>query len=336
MKTLKTTLSAAAVLLALPLFSSAGDKSIYGEDNRLDYYAAPAEMRVLADSVVSLWQSGDVKKLGAGKVRLLTYKLEYSLNFCSDTRFLAQPKGPFCSGALVGPDLVLTAGHCVTSEADCKDTKMAFGYAIKTEGGGAATTLPAGEVYNCAGIVRRVFTKTDADFALLRLNRPVTGHQPLSISRGADLKEGDGVFVIGHPLGLPLKVAGGATVRDYSPGGFFSADLDTFHGNSGSPVFNAGTGKIEGVLVRGAEDFADRESAAASKNTLRTCVTMATYAQAGGTGESVTKVSLAAADIPPLPGEEAGGGAAEKAVDADPGILRGVVEGLPAIPVRFD
>lgn len=36
---------------------------------------------------------------------------------------------------------------------------------------------------------------------------------------------------------------------------FFSANLDTFQGNSGSAVFNAETGMIEGILVRGEEDF---------------------------------------------------------------------------------
>ena len=37
--------------------------------------------------------------------------------------------------------------------------------------------------------------------------------------------------------------------------GYFSANLDTYGGNSGSPVFNATDGTVEGILVRGNQDF---------------------------------------------------------------------------------
>ncbi|MCX5792656.1 MAG: serine protease [Elusimicrobia bacterium] len=350
MKTIKTILSAAAVLLALPLLTFAKNKGIYGEDNRLDYYAAPREMQTLADSVVSLWKGRHIKSLASGKVQLKTAELGRVANFCADTRFKEQPIGANCSGSLVGPDLVLTAAHCAETEADCRDMKIAFGYAVKRAGGKAETILPAGEVYGCARIVKRLFEPEGADYALLQLDRKVTGHKPLRVSRGADLKKGDGVFVIGHPLGLPLKVAGGATVRDYSKPAFFKADLDTFAGNSGSPVFNAGTGKIEGILVRGDADLDERDFPAASAKPKRmtdeeffasldgsiNCVTMAAYSQTGGDGESVTKVSLVAADIPLLPGEEAGAGAAKgKPVDVDPGRIRDWADSMLR-KIRFD
>ena len=35
------------------------------------------------------------------------------------------------------------------------------------------------------------------------------------------------------------------------------ANLDTFMGNSGSPVFNKETGLVEGILIEGAEDLED-------------------------------------------------------------------------------
>ena len=38
-------------------------------------------------------------------------------------------------------------------------------------------------------------------------------------------------------------------------GKYFSANLDTYGGNSGSAVFNANTGVVEGILVRGATDY---------------------------------------------------------------------------------
>lgn len=96
-------------------------------------------------------------------------------------------------------------------------------------------------------------------------------------------------------MGLPLKIAGFATVRDFSKVGYFVADLDTFGGNSGSPVFSVKTKKIEGILVRGDEDFIDGPAG---------CTTMATYEQTGGRGEDVTKVSAFSAFVPKLSGQK--------------------------------
>jgi len=302
---MKTTLSAAATLLILPLLSFAEEgksiygeddrkgKSIYGEDNRLEYFSASQEMKTLSDSVVSFWKADQIEILNPGGVKLKTANFGDRLNLCPGEKFREQPIGAFCSGSLVGEDLVMTAGHCIKDEAACAAAKMVFGYAINKEGGEAVTTLSASEVYGCAKIVKRFLggepgsanptgQNLGADYALLQLDRKVTGHKPLAINRGDNLKKGDGIFVIGHPVGLPLKVAGGATVRDFSKVGYFVADLDTFGGNSGSPVFNTRTRKIEGILVRGDADFIGSPAG---------CTTMATYEQTGGRGEDVTKIS---------------------------------------------
>lgn len=66
---------------------------------------------------------------------------------------------------------------------------------------------------------------------------------------------GEGLFVVGHPSGLPTKVAGGTEVVGNDEDNFFTALLDTFGGNSGSAVFNSETLEVEGILVRGARDY---------------------------------------------------------------------------------
>ena len=58
---------------------------------------------------------------------------------------------------------------------------------------------------------------------------------------------------MGHPSGLPLKVTAGATVRSHKRD-FYVANLDSFEGNSGSPVFNENY-EVAGILVRGEVDF---------------------------------------------------------------------------------
>jgi V8-like Glu-specific endopeptidase len=54
---------------------------------------------------------------------------------------------------------------------------------------------------------------------------------------------------------LPLKVAENAFVRDNSNSSYMTCNLDTYGGNSGSPVFNSETHEVEGILVRGETDF---------------------------------------------------------------------------------
>lgn len=307
----KNILTAAAALLILPSLSFSAGKSIYGEDNRLDHFQMSAQMKGLSESVVSLWESASVTAEGSGfKLKTIKYgdqDFGGGKKLCPAEKYREQAVGAFCSGSLVGEDLVMTAGHCVTTDAKCADTKLVFGFAVTKEGEEGVTTVPAANVYSCSKIVKRFLggepgsdnpegQRLGPDYALIKLDRKVSGRAPLPVNRGASLKKDDGLFVIGHPVGLPVKLAGDAKVRDFSQVGYFVADLDTFGGNSGSPVFNLATNKIEGILVRGDGDF---ELSPAG------CVTMSTYEQIGGRGEDVTKVGEISSYIPRLSGEKA-------------------------------
>ena len=284
------------------------DRSIYGADDRLDYFEAPAPMQRLADSVVSLWPSKQVKELN-GSVMLATISFGDAMNLCPGEKFREQPIGAFCSGTLVGEDMILTAGHCILDEAQCADTKFVFGYNISKAGGSApVTATKPSDVYGCKRIIKRdldkqgsgiigtglaiigaLLNKAGPDFAVIQLDRKVTGRRPLELNRGGGVNKGDKVFVIGHPVGLPLKVTGGGQVRDNKPRSFFLTDLDTFGGNSGSAVFNASTNKIEGILVRGGTDFVDSPQG---------CKVQYKVGQNEGRGEAVTKADRFSKYVP--------------------------------------
>jgi hypothetical protein len=83
-----------------------------------------------------------------------------------------------------------------------------------------------------------------ADYALIRLDRMVVNHRIAHIRESGKINDGQAVHVIGHPKGLPLKFAGGAVVRENRYQAFFIANLDTYRGNSGSPVFNSTTHEL--------------------------------------------------------------------------------------------
>ncbi len=260
-------------------------KVIYGDDDRRDLYeVTDARTLDLADSTVALIKARDVSVQGE-TAKINSRTLRQVMNVCADEPYANQPSGGFCSGSLVAPDLIMTAGHCVESLAQCNTTKFVFGYAMKSANE-APNEVPASEVYGCKELVKQVYTNT-VDYALIRLDRPVEGHTPLEINRRGNVAPGTDVGVIGHPSGLPTKVAFGGTVRSIKSG-FFVASLDTYGGNSGSAVFNRTTGLVEGILVRGERDFVSRGGCSVSNR----CT------ESGCRGEDVTLISELASFIP--------------------------------------
>ena len=281
----------ALILTVLSVSAFAQDKVIYGQDDRLDLYQVTDSMKLtLADSTVALMEAGNLSMSG-GKVRISSGKYGEEMGLCSDEPFYDQPSAAFCSGSLVGEDLLITAGHCVTSQSDCMGTKFVFNFNVKAEGR-FPSEVDASDVVGCKKLIKREQIGTGADYAVIQLDRKITNHKPLAINRANDLKNGDSIGVIGHPSGLPTKVAFGASVvrNAAASSGHFVANLDTYGGNSGSAVFNEKTGKIEGILVRGETDFVYANG----------CRRSNVCAATGCRGEDVTKISALAALIPEI------------------------------------
>lgn len=92
---------------------------------------------------------------------------------------------------------------------------------------------------------------------MLKLDRPVVGRTPIPIPTPSLLRVGTPLYTIGHPVGLPMKFGGGAEVKQMAEGqrSMFLANLDTYAGNSGSPIFNGATNQVVGLLVGGEADF---------------------------------------------------------------------------------
>lgn len=252
-------------------------KVVYGDDNRIDYYQVENnQYREVMDSTVSLVTTDNIEKLPNG-LRLKSRSLGSYLSLCQGESFAQQPSSAFCSGFLVGEDLVATAGHCV-SIRDCKNKAVVFGFQYRRPEQDP-TAIEAHDVYTCAEVVANELTGAQ-DYALIRLDRPVKGYRPLALSRRPAEAGGD-LFVIGHPSGIPAKLAGGAKVR-MSTQGYFKANLDTFGGNSGSAVFDAQSLEVLGILVRGERDY--RYDSSQQCNRVNRCPSE------GCAGEDVTHI----------------------------------------------
>jgi V8-like Glu-specific endopeptidase len=167
----------------------------------------------------------------------------------------------------------------------CGDVRFVFDYRMKSSSR-VNDTLGADQVYRCKNILGWKEEDAGPDFAIIELDRPVTGkRRPLRLSSNRNLRRGTKLTVIGHPAGLPTKITDGAAVRTVQTAqGFFVANLDTYGGNSGSAVFNDRTLQVEGILVRGEEDFRETQSG---------CIASYRVRNNAGRGEDVTLVSAA-------------------------------------------
>ncbi len=236
----------------------AQNKVIYGEDNRLDVYEATDSLHLeLANSTAAQISNSSLKLDESGDAYTVTGgTLQSAFRICSNERFATQTAVARCSGFLVGPDLLVTAGHCITAQRDCDNYKWAFDYKIEDREQPIVSSLPKSSVYSCVSIIERVQTNSNSDdYALIKLDRVVEHKTPLTVRREGQVEIGANVVVIGHPTGLPTKISAGAVVRENGAKKYFVTNLDTFGGNSGSAVFDSDSGIVEGILVRGETDY---------------------------------------------------------------------------------
>lgn len=229
------------------------EKVVYGEDNRMDIFESQNTLhkKLSLSTAAMIPNSSLVEKDDSFVIKAGTLAGD---GICSDAKFAKQPTAAMCSGFLVGKDLLLTAGHCIESMKDCEENSWVFGYSNEFR------EIPNFEikkkdVYRCSQIISRdLDNRTNNDFALIKLERE-TDRDPLAYRKNGKVGDRSSLVVIGHPSGLPTKISDGAFVRANTNKYYFQANLDTFGGNSGSAVFDATTGTVEGILVRGERDY---------------------------------------------------------------------------------
>lgn len=186
-------------------------------------------------------------------------------NLCANEKFAKQPSLSYsCTAFLVAPDLIATAGHCVyavntpdeelknETELACKSFLWLFDYQTDAQGVTKTKGLPASNLYRCKRIVYAVehpkapFT----DYALIQLDRPVTGRLPLPIAK-QEPALGATLSLVGYPFGTPVTITRNGKVTLTNPARqSYVTSLDAFQGNSGGPVFNANQ-EVVGILIGG-------------------------------------------------------------------------------------
>lgn len=230
----------------------------------------PAPLLQHAARTCYLVGSAAIAMRRAGRVRLHHETYGAANGLCADQAFREQPvvierpeghAGDFgYSGYLLDASTVLTCWHGWEHFA-ARAQLAILGYALRATGTDPLE-LPAAQVH---AVVPQPASSTPArpvdaaprgDWVLLRLEHPVTHLGALAPARVAAPRAGRAVYTLGHPGGLPLKLTDQGTVLEVADG-LFRTDLQTFTGNSGSPVFDASSHELVGIVVAGPQGEPD-------------------------------------------------------------------------------
>ena len=175
---------------------------------------------------------------------------------CNSMKFREQTSAASCTGFLIKKDILITAGHCVIKygqkisrqkNSKCNTHKWIFDYTAENSGNGSLL-INTQNISTCQEIIYAQYDE-NLDYAVIKLNSDES-RQPLKMNLDGETdNKNQRVMIIGHPTGLPMKVSEGARISK-SDTNTFTSNLDSFAGNSGSPVFDR-YGHVIGILNSG-------------------------------------------------------------------------------------
>jgi len=160
-----------------------------------------------------------------------------------------------CSAALIGPDLILTAAHCISTDAEADSAAFTLDYQTNCDG-----TRPVG--YNPRFLKLTHVVKTGVarppgdlrpalDYSVVQLDPGAAGvGAPALVIRSSLPMVGEDLFVVHHPRGTTKKISRKPTDPSCQVLGVNAFSLtyacDSDNGSSGSPVLDS-LGRIVAV-----------------------------------------------------------------------------------------
>ena len=264
-------------------------RGVFGDDDRKEVQDAEGfEDYVRATAVMVPKANVHGTKIYGPSLRaVLSYRFGID-NFAEDVKFLDQPAAGSCTGFLIAPDILVTAGHCIETLEDAKKYVWVFDYTSDVKYDGKYLEVDQTDIFEVVEVLSAELNDvTESDYSVLRLARK-SDRRPYRFRTSGTIAMNENVYTVGSPTGIPLKLAENAVVVENTPENWFKSDIDVFPGNSGGPVFDK-AGWIEGILVRGAVELSSGDfSADFIHDTVCNCIRTVNFDEVAGTAGSQT------------------------------------------------
>ncbi len=245
------------LITLLTTLVSLSSYAVYETDNRLDYYQVQDEkIKELSKAVAYQIYFDELKGWTFNKYwQILTTPLSAG-GVCGNEPFAKQHiMRNDCSGILIGPKKLLIPGNCIT-EHYCSNGLFYFMFNYHNEDSGVLDNMRHKDnFYKCEKVVKRIYDPNTAiSYAVLELNKEVKGIKPVKLASQNLIDPKDELIAIGHPSGLPLKIADDAFTTDQNETHFLVSS-DIGGSSKGTGIFNARTHELVGMLIYGTKNY---------------------------------------------------------------------------------
>jgi hypothetical protein len=215
-------------------------------------------VRVLALMSTSFFPANLFKKKNYSYTPSYDDSIQSAYAICDTSQKWKYWKNPclaFGTAIPITRNIVLTAGHCL-KKTGLKDFYLVLGYA-DTAPGLNHFDFDTSNIYRGIQIIDLADDSTqpnnDYCFILLNKNLPVLGVLINRQNRTGVIEKD--YYMVGYPLGIPEKISLGHLLSHDAGKDAYLLYIDSFGGNSGSPVFESKTDSLVGMLNHGENDF---------------------------------------------------------------------------------